>query len=136
MNDDRQKLIVEIAGLAGLVSTYPPQFQAHIQDMARDLVADPEFYDYFVQSLNQQRDTVGPVSDKVRREELAITGAGGTFFQIMTQMLAPLADKAETRRKLGTIIDILCAEIVHRRAWDETMNRNPHTLEFLKRGLG
>jgi len=51
LNDDRQKLIVEIAGLAGLVSTYPPQFQAHIQDMARDLVADPEFYDYLCNLL-------------------------------------------------------------------------------------
>jgi len=111
MNDDRQKLIVEIAGLAGLSRPTRRSFRRIYRTWPGIWSPIRNFYDYFVQSLNQQRDTGRPVSDKVRREELAITGAGGTFFQIMTQMLAPLADKAETRRKLGTIIDILCAEI-------------------------
>jgi hypothetical protein len=138
MNDDRKKLIIDIAGLAELLSTFPSQFQAHIQDMVGDLVTDPEFYDATLELLNQKRDTVGPVSDEVRREELGKSAAGVQFlpfFRNVMEMLVPLAEKLETRQKLDMIIDILCTEIVHRRAWDEQMLYNSHTLDFLKATL-
>jgi hypothetical protein len=106
--------------------------------MVADLVTDPEFYGATLELHNQRRDTVGPVSEEVRREELGKPAAGAhslPFFRNVMEMLAPLAEKPESAGKLDKIIDILCTEIVHRRAWEEQMLYNSHTLDFLKGAL-
>jgi hypothetical protein len=71
---------------------------------------------------------------RVRRLELGDFMASGPFFQSLSQVLSSLADEAPGR--LDGILFILCAEIVHRRNWDETMKRNPQTLDFFKNILG
>jgi hypothetical protein len=139
MNEDRERLIKDIARVAELLSAFPSQFQLHIQDMVGDLVTDPEFYGATLELHNQRRDTVGAISGEVRKEEPGKSATGIQslpFYRNVMEMLAPLAEKPESREKPDKIIDILCAEIVHRRAWDEQMLYNSHTLDFLKESIG
>ena len=134
MNDRRRKFIGEIAGLAKLVSALPAPFQLHILGLAGDMAADPEVFEEHRLLYQQQPLPVREEAGRVRRLELGDFMASGPFFQSLSQVLSPLADEAPER--LDGIIDILCAEIVHWRAWDETMKRNPHTPDFFKNILG
>jgi hypothetical protein len=134
MNDRRRKCIGEIAGLAKLVSALPAPFQLHILGVASDMATDPEFFDGHCLLYEQQPSPIREAAGLVRSQELDDFMATSPFFQSLSQVLSPLADEAPER--LDGIIDILCAEIVHRRIWDETMNRHPQTPAFFKNILG
>jgi hypothetical protein len=121
-------------GLAKLVSALPAPFQSHILDLAGEMAADPECFEGHRRLYQDQPLPVREEAGRVRGRELGDFMATGPFFQSLSQVLSPLADDAPER--LDGILYILCGEIVHRRAWDETMKRNPQTPAFFKNILG
>jgi hypothetical protein len=98
------------------------------------IARDPAFFEGHRFLYQQQPLPVREEAGRVRSVELRDFMASGLFFQSLSQVLSPLADEAPGR--LDGIMFILCAEIVHRRIWDETMKRNPHTPDFFKNILG
>jgi hypothetical protein len=133
MNDRRRKFIGEIAGLAKLVAGLPAPFQSHMLDLAGEMATDAKCFEDHRRLYEDQPRPVREAAGRVRSGELGDFMASGPFFQSLCQVLGPLADEAPGQ--LDGILYILCGEIVHRRAWDETIKRNPQTLDFFKNNI-
>ena len=121
--------------LAQLLENESPVFQRHVLDYVREVIEDP---DRHMRTMAQYRKSKSlPVREV--REFLKHLRPAPDFrpeAALVRELLGLIQDlKPGSHVSTADIASLIAAEILHRRRWDEVMERNPDTLMALRRRI-
>jgi hypothetical protein len=130
-------------------------FQNHVLDFVREVIEDPSFHRGIIACHNERFPSTSPLAllkdieagsvtrpwlqpvSKQRPECPPSRGNLRTHAQPVRELLALIRGlKPRSHTSPREIAGLIAAELVHRRWWEQALQRHPDTLRYLKNRLG